>query len=119
MQLISKYLALNRPDCSSIDHTAFPVAEPPPFVEISHHVHGMNLGHAHAAVAGRTVSMHHGDAGPIKCVGYGMDASGEVNVLGIHEKAFVEQPGVPEGVVAQEHETPLMVRYVGCPVTAH
>ena len=49
------------------------------------------------------------DGGIVDGGAEGMNPSGQVDVFGIHEEAFVEKSGFAEGIGSQEHEAALMV----------
>lgn len=48
-----------------------------------------------------------------------MDATRQINILGIHEEAFVEKPNFPKRVGAQKHEAALMVGNIEGPIVVN
>lgn len=58
------------------------------------------------------VVVDYGFSGIIQGDKAAVHASGDVDILGVHEKTLVEKPHLPQRLGAEEHETSLMVGHV-------
>ena len=95
-----------------VEAAALGVEEPTVFVEITTHVSDVNSEHVFIIIGSARVGMRDGPFGIIEREPIAMDGSGEVDVLGIHEVALVEESCFYHSLGAKEHETAAEVRCV-------
>lgn len=50
--------------------------------------------------------VYYADSGPVHRSPMLMNAACDVDVFGVHEKAFVKYPALPQGVIAKKQKTP-------------
>lgn len=69
----------------------------------------MDSEHAEGVVGCGSVGVDYFGAGPVEGAVVGVESACEVDVFGVHEESFVEEPYATECVGAQEHEASLVV----------
>lgn len=89
---------------ATVEVAALRVDQPAPFVEVADHVDDVDAQHAPVAARSGGVAVHDAHVGIVERSPVGVDAAGDVDVLGIHEEAFVEEPFAFEGLAAEEQE---------------
>lgn len=88
----------------AVEASALGVKYPAPFVEVFDHVGDVDTQHSVVGARGGRVGVYDRHFGIVEREPVAVNASGEVDVFGIHEEAFVEEAHFLEGVEAQKHE---------------